>query len=104
MAKKISGERSLKVGKETYTLRFGFDEMGQVEDRYGPFNAIQIEISSGKARYTLLAFILSEMARIPPTEAFAILMEYPTEALTCIVEVIMATVNPENKKGRNSGE
>ena len=104
MAKKISGERSLKVGKKTYTLRFGFDEMGQVEDRYGNFKGILIEISGGKARYSLMAFILSDMAKIPPTKAFAIMMENQEKVLQVIAEVILVTVNPEKVKGNNSGE
>jgi len=104
MARKISGERSLKVGKKTYTLRLGFDEVSAIEDRYGSFVKLMQEVATHEPRLSMLAFVLSQMISVEPTKAYTIMMENRDEVLGTIVEVMLATLNPENKKGSNSGE
>ena len=104
MAKKISGERSLKVGGKTYTLRLGFDETSEIEDRYGSFPKLMQEIATYEPRLSMLAFVLSQMIKVEPTKAFAIMMEDRDKVFGVIVEAILATLNPENEKGSNSGE
>jgi len=104
MAKLISGERSLKVGGETYTLRLGFDALSAIEDRYGSIITIMADISRGDPKLSLLSYIFSCTANLDQTRAFAISMEYKREVFECIIEVINATLNPEKETASKSGE
>lgn len=104
MARRISGERSVKIGKKTYTLRLGFDEMSQIEDRYGSMMKLLDELCQPGARLSLLAFIFSQMAGITETKAFALSMEFKIKVYEGITSVLMATLNPESEKSSKSGE
>jgi len=104
MARKIAGERSLKIGKKTYTLRLGFEELSTIEDRYGSIITTIAEFTSGEPKISVLAFIFAQAARLDTTEAFRLCMENRSDVFASVIEVIMATLNPEGEKGSNSGE
>lgn len=104
MARRISGERSVKLGKKTYALRLGFDETSAIEDRYGSMTILLDELCKPGARLSLLAFIFSQMAGVTETKAFALSMEFKVEVYKGLTSVLLATLNPENEKGSKSGE
>ena len=104
MARRISGERSLKVGGKTYTLRLDFDALSAIEDRYGSIIKIITEFSDGQPKLSLLAFMFCHTARINQTKAYSLTMEFNSDVFTGMLEVISATLNPEKEKGSGSGE
>ena len=98
MARKISGERSLKVGGKTYTLRLSFDALEEIEDKYG--SIVDLFNTNKSMRLSVIYFLFAKMANVDPQQAMSICNQGDLGDVSELIgEVMAATLNPEGKSG-----
>ena len=98
MAKQISGERSLKAGDETYTLRLDFEAMSSIEDYIdGPLLGFLNSLGQGvMPKLSVISFILGALAKIETSDAWRLIQEVGLyKAMEAITDVLKATLDPE---------
>ena len=98
MARRISGERSIKICDKSYTLRLSFDTLEEIEDKYG--SLLTLFNTKKLMKLTVLYFIFAKMANVGSQKAMDICINGDFGAISeAIGDVISATLNPEKKTG-----
>lgn len=98
MARRISGERSIKVGNKSYTLRLSFDALEEIEDKYG--SIIDLFNSNKNTRVSVIYFLFAKMVGVDAQKAMDICNQSDFGEISELIgEVMAATLNPENKTG-----
>lgn len=98
MARRISGERSIKIGNKSYTLRLSFDVLEEIEDKYG--SIIDLFINKNNVRVSVIYFMFAKMVGIDVQKAMDICNQSDFGNISELIgEVMSATLNPENQTG-----
>lgn len=98
MARRISGERSIKIGNKSYTLRLSFDVLEEIEDKYG--SIIDLFNGNKSMKLSVIYFLFAKMADVDTEKAMNICNQGDLgEVSELIGEVMAATLNPENQTG-----
>lgn len=95
MAKRISGEQSIKIGSKTYTLRLDFQALADIEDHLdGPITDYFQRKASPKL--TDVAILFASLAHIERAEAWeAVKANGLPESLAVVTAVVVKTLMPE---------
>lgn len=95
MAKRVSGERSIKVGSKTHVLRLDFQALADIEDFIdGPIT--DYFKRKKEPRLKEIAALFGYLAHIPPEDAWEVVKAYGLpESVEIITECIISTLMPE---------
>lgn len=96
MAKRVSGERRIKVGTKTYTLRLDFAALADIEDSVGGPITDYLQ-KKAAPKLSELSTLFASLAHIEPEAAWGVIQEYGMpETMQIVTEVIVSTLMPED--------
>lgn len=102
MTKRVSGERSLKVGRKTYKLRLDFAAIAEVEDKLN-CSILELITMGNNPKMSKLIVLVSAMMKKTEDDVIQIIQTVGIEpVLTVALEVFAATfADPD---GEDQGE
>lgn len=100
MVKRISGERSLKIGAKNYTLRLSFKALEDIEVKYGSILDLFNPSDGENIKLSVIYYTFSKMVGISPEDGMVICnLGMLGEISETIGDVLAATLNPEKQTG-----
>ena len=88
----------MKVGDKTFDLRLSFKSLSAIEDEFD--KTIFDQFGDGLPSAKVTVFALSKMAGVEQEEAFDIIKSVGIlPVIVTVKEVIISTLNPEQKTG-----